>query len=683
MKKKLFLLVAFLILGITSPLYINAQPYYYCPEDLLPYYDEEQKMWGYINLFGMVVVEPMYTKVSPFVENKAIVQMGERHGVLNCEGRLLISLDYEAISNFKNGKVWVMKGGRWGLFDDSGKQILPLRFLEVKQVAHTELSWVRDDKGWGLFDEVSVRFLLNGPFQTVQMMSNECSIVGNDGLFGVVAHTDGHFIYPLKMDKVRKISEYEVVYRQAGKWGAFDIHGQIIKNAEWDSIAYKSPEMLLLKKGDHYGLCNLQGKPILDPIYEEIADFSGGVFRIRQAGKYGYAGRSGKVYILPQFTDAGHFIEGHAWARDASGAGFIGFTGKFLSGSRFTEIELSRTKKYYILRNTEGKYQVLPVAFSNLPENMPAFDRVLSNEPLDLIRVIKDKKVYYFNASTQAIAISGAFDYAEAFQNELAKVRDEGGYGIIKSNGTRIIPLTYDSIHAATIQKEGIFVVFKSGLAGVMAMDGSVCLKPTYEWIFPSSQGLFKVCQNKLWGVVRKNDVVVIPFKYTYLSHLGNAPGTPEWPAIMSLKGKFGLVDIKGIEVLQAKYSSLEWSGENAFIANAGKKPVLISSVGIISPIKAEAYGEMSNGLIPTRVKGKWGYYKFDGTQIIAPTLDWAGPMLGRFAVAQQNGLYGIIGTSGKWLTNPEFSNWKIQEEGLFLQKNERWFRVSERGLIN
>ena len=100
--------LTYLFVGLT--LTATAQHGNSCPEDLFPFYDKEKKAWGYADMMGMMVVEPIFTKVSPFSSNKAIVQKGNLCGVLNCNGDLIVPVQYEKILNLGrpvDKTIWV------------------------------------------------------------------------------------------------------------------------------------------------------------------------------------------------------------------------------------------------------------------------------------------------------------------------------------------------------------------------------------------------------------------------------------------------------------------------------------------------------------------------------------------------------------------------------------------------
>src|SRR6185437_13490920 len=139
---------------------VHAQQGNSCPEDLFPFYDKEKKAWGYADMMCMMVIEPIFTKVSPYSSNKAIVQKGNLCGVLDCNGNLIVPVQFQKILNFRYNKAWAMKDGVWGLIDDKGRNVLAPQFSDIYAIQGTELTWVKKESLWGLFDEDKTKYII-------------------------------------------------------------------------------------------------------------------------------------------------------------------------------------------------------------------------------------------------------------------------------------------------------------------------------------------------------------------------------------------------------------------------------------------------------------------------------------------------------------------------------------------
>src|SRR6185312_2980810 len=89
--------------------------------------------------------------------------------------------------------------------------------------------------------------------------------------------------------------------------------------------------------------------------------------------------------------------------------------------------------------------------------------------------------------------------------------------------------------------------------------------------------------------------------------------------APQKLNGKYGFVDSKGREEISYQYDTV-YKGFHEGYAVAGKngKAGLIDKKGkTIVPFEFSAIGEYKHHLIPVENEKGWGFYTFDGDQLI------------------------------------------------------------------
>ena len=241
-----------------------------CPEDLVPKYDKQKKMWGFANLFGQWVLEPIYTKVTPFVEDKAVVQKGLSYGVIACDGQVIVPNTYQNMTSYRAGKIWALKNKLWGVLDHQGKTLLDFKFSEINPILHTALTWVKNEQGWGLFDEEKGRLICKPQFAMATIMSPNASLVKVDSLFGVVNHVNCTYLIAPEISKVKKVAAHIIVFKQKSKWGLFNEYGILRLNPEFDSLYMKFPETVIGVKNRKYGLFDLSGKEMLPLVYDDF-----------------------------------------------------------------------------------------------------------------------------------------------------------------------------------------------------------------------------------------------------------------------------------------------------------------------------------------------------------------------------------------------------------------------------
>lgn len=63
----------------------------------------------------------VYDDIYPFVEDCAIVRIGQKYGAIDTEGNLVMPVAYDQIGSLKNGGYWYNKGGTSYLYDAEGQ----------------------------------------------------------------------------------------------------------------------------------------------------------------------------------------------------------------------------------------------------------------------------------------------------------------------------------------------------------------------------------------------------------------------------------------------------------------------------------------------------------------------------------------------------------------------------------
>lgn len=92
------------------------------------------KGWGYIDLLGKVVVQPVYSYAESFVSGTAIVEKNGFQGVIDSKGMVLLPLEYKNISRIGKEYFVVYNGLHYGLFNTKAEPKLVMEYGSVRQV---------------------------------------------------------------------------------------------------------------------------------------------------------------------------------------------------------------------------------------------------------------------------------------------------------------------------------------------------------------------------------------------------------------------------------------------------------------------------------------------------------------------------------------------------------------------
>ena len=546
-----------------------------CPEDLFPFYDKEKKAWGYADLMGMMVIEPIFTKVSPYSSNKAIVQKGRLCGVLDCDGNLIVPVQYEKILNYRYNKAWALKDGLWGLIDDKGRNVMAHQFTDMYAIHGTELTWVKKDNVWGLFDEDKTKYIIIPQYSVAQVLSANCSLIQKDGKLGVVNHVNGGFLLEPNIEHVKKISPRDIIFDQDGKWGIFNNIGKVTLNPTYDSLEIFKTNILIAKNGSKYGLLDLAGGILLPVEYQSIAPYSNGYFRIKKDNVYGYASIKGKVYIKPKYTHASDFNNGVAIVGKDQALGIIDLKDSFVVKPIFQNLKISETKEYYIGSENATDQQLLVSITSNSFKSF-TFEKVNDSDSIESIRVQEGKLWYYYNGKINNKKFDIGFDEARQFSNGVATIKKDGDLGLINENGKYILEPKFSSIKVNLLGKKQFYSVTENNKKGLFENSGKRILPSEYDEIIFADPNHIKVKKDNMWSLLRADGTVVSTYIYTYMD------STNVMPIPVMRSKKWCLLNQDGIETKLIKAVSIKVDSINDkfYIVETGKISFKINKAG-------------------------------------------------------------------------------------------------------
>ncbi|MCH5344767.1 MAG: WG repeat-containing protein [Acetatifactor sp.] len=225
--------------------------------------------YGYIDTDGETVLECVYDYATPFVEGKAYFAIGETYGFMDPSGKPLFYLDCDSVSSFQEGMAYFSVDGKYGYIDKDGK---------------VSIEAVYDDANY--FREGYAVVRLGGYYGMIDRSGREVlpmvydSIDQSEGF--VLAYSDG-MEYCFTPDMNGSMKEILCVkgngnifpslqgvkclfkFWQGGKWGLADADGNVLLNAEYDTIypVEGDIEAAVVVMGEQYGLLNYEGEVLI------------------------------------------------------------------------------------------------------------------------------------------------------------------------------------------------------------------------------------------------------------------------------------------------------------------------------------------------------------------------------------------------------------------------------------
>ena len=441
----------------------------------------------------------------------------------------------------------------------------------------------------------------------------------------------------------------------------------ISRQESLDNIPYEK-SVLKYKENGKYGLINLSGKKITKPIYDDIQalEYKEGMLTVKQNDKFGIININGDEIIKVKYdgiqADQYSLNENHnkkagfivsIKTNDGYKFGYINYKGKTLLETEYNEIA-----RINYINDDESVYLV---AFKNGQAGLfKNKSKVLENEYEDI-----------------------QFDNI----NNLLILQRNGKQGVSDLDGKKIIQLEYDNIiitgNSINAQKGDEVTVFNS--------EGEKLKNSNFISVLETDNKNYFITidKNENYGVLDKDDNVIIDNKYTFIDYLFDNY------FVAQNEQKIGIVDDKGKEVIKFDYDVLQKiegtdliqgiKNENIDLIDKNMKKILtmknaqidikenyikiynsedrkylqydgkeVSNINVIK--EAKLFAKKSNN--------KWGFVDKNGNIKIQYTYDMV-TELNEYGYAgiKLNGKWGVINSEGKIIQEPIYDLQELEPQ--------------------
>lgn len=276
-----------------------------------------------------------------------------------------------------------------------------------------------------------------------------------------------------------------------------------------------------------------------------------------------------------------------------------------------------------------------------------------------LYQVYNGRNYGYINHNGELV-IKFMFTSAKDFSEDLAAVSIDADYnqeGFINKKGQFVIqPIFKDALSF----NEGLAAVRKDKYWGFIDKTGKLVIDYQFESPGSFSEGLAAVSINDNYGFIDKTGEFVIEPKYFAVSHFSEGLAMIGEPIKEGEKGlKFGYIDKSGKFVIDMLYDdAYDFKNGYAVVTLINGPFQLIDKSGndVLKGIEHGAVKDYSEGLLPIRIDGKYGYMTLDYQIIIKPQFENVRPFNnGRAFVSYDQFVWGIIDKEGKMIAEPQF----------------------------
>lgn len=506
---------------------------------------KKNRKYGYIDIHDNILIPFIYNDIGVFSEcvDLAPAVKNKKQGFINRKGETIIPFVYDYSSHVRHfydpGIAVLLKNGKYGVINAENKIIVPFMYTEIKFDRGDHFVKVWQKEKWACFSITGEQLSDFNNFKIVDKSSLMCYFPNDTKNLPILVETGGNEKY---------FSE---------------LHSDIryLNGSEKEKIELK------VRGGKQFAFVDQHHHFIVPFGQYDYADFFGLGRKaiVANKGKYGIINESGEL-VLPLEYD---FIE---QPRSYSNCAHIFLVTKENTVTLFDQhlniIPIEGITSYrnelnnIFITNKENKMglidykgiQIVPFQYDTL-----YYERSFRKTHT---LIAKKDNFYGLISINNNIIQPFKYKFIYAVADETAYVDQNNKVGILRADGTTMIPFEYDAIYRTWYNRpekefpgtKAIFVVEKEGKIGTINDKNYVFIPIIYDglsgWIEYGPDAHY-VKNNDKYGIISHKGKIIIPIEYEWI-------GSPQDGIVpVQKEGKYGVVSWKNKVILPCIYDRI------------------------------------------------------------------------------------------------------------------------------
>lgn len=257
---------------------------------LMPIKDSKSGKWGYINMDGKVVIDYSFQSAECFSDDNVAIVRAENglEGAIDENGDYVIEPIYYRLSPFVQGRAFaeLKKNGGSKLIDVEGKTIANGTFELPSYGARQSI-------------------FIDGLACIQDYTTKKYGYINTDGDYVIEPRYERAYDF---MDGLARVEVYDTK-----KYGYIDVNGNYVVEPKYDELGkFVGGYAYAMNDKGLCGAVDTQGNEVIPCQYEHVTSAYEGIFGVKKAGLYGYYSIDKGWIVEPQYEQASRFENGYA-----------------------------------------------------------------------------------------------------------------------------------------------------------------------------------------------------------------------------------------------------------------------------------------------------------------------------------------------------------------------------------
>lgn len=415
---------------------------------------KKNNKYGIISISGKKITEAIYNSIETLEYKDEILKVSEdgKYGLIKLNGDKILKIEYNAISadgyytsdnKYENAGFIVSKktdeGYRYGYIDYNGKQLLDCEFSSIKRI-----NSIKND---------STAYLITYKNGQAGLNKNSQNVIANE-------------YEALEYDDVNQIVSLE----KNGKYGLYDLYGNMILPIQYDSLTFAGNIILASKDGKQL-VFDPNGNIQKDFEYKSVMPTGDKKYLITidLNGNYGIIDNNKNVLVENKYSYIEYAFDKYFIITENGKAGLID-----------SEDNKVLESKYNVVQNIIGTkiIQAITDNASEIYNSKLEYVYKITNAHIyireNYIQIVNENDMVYLDLDGQKQEAKNVLT-----NNTIFAQKENDKWGFVDKNGNKVVDYIYDMV--TDVNKYGFAGVKKDGKWGVIKSDGSLIQEPIYS----------------------------------------------------------------------------------------------------------------------------------------------------------------------------------------------------------